>query len=209
MQLCYERITQWIWLKLFGNLKMAAGTRYNLRDRGIIFQGATVTQFAEMFNMKRQIVERRLSGCPKAGIVNGTALYHIKDAAPLLIRVKLTDEMVYETLKRADPKDFPAFTNKMFWEGMGVRRKYEEQVGDLWHSSDVAAVASASFNAIRMSLLLLPDELTDTAGLNERQRGIVQGIIDNALEGCRVALIDELRKPSRSGPEPSPEEGEI
>ncbi len=183
---------------------------YSVADRSVIYQGCTVTQLGEMFHMKRQIVERRLASCPKSGTNSqGTALYQVGDAAQYLVRVELTDEMVYETLRRADPKDFPAFTNKMFWEGMGVRRKYEEQVGDLWHTSDVAAVASASFNAIRMALLLLPDELTDTAGLNERQRTIVQQIMDQTLEGCRDALVKELRKPNRPGLESPTEDGEI
>jgi hypothetical protein len=160
--------------------------------------------------MKRQNVERRLASCPVAAhSAQGTPLYRIADAAQFLVRLKLTDDMVYETLQKADPKDFPAMTNKMFWEGLAVRRKYEEQVGDLWHTADVIGVASAAFNAIRMSLLLLPDELSDKAGLNEQQRTLVQSIVDSTLESSRDALVDELRKPSRSGREPSAEEGEI
>lgn len=187
-----------------------SGRAFSPQDRAAIFHGCTISVLAEIFSMKRQNVERKLANCPSSGISKaGTPLYRLAEAAQFLVRVKLTDKMVYETLKTADPKDFPAFTNKMFWEGLAVRRKYEEQVGDLWHTSDVIGVASAAFNAIRMSLLLLPDELSDKAGLNEQQRTLVQNIIDSALEGCRDSLVDDLRKPSRSGRESSPEDGEI
>jgi len=160
--------------------------------------------------MKRQNVERRLTSCPVVGVSNtGSNMYRIADAAQFLVQIKLTDEMVRDTLRTADPKDFPAFTNKMFWEGLIQRRKYEEQASELWHTSDVVAVAAAAFNAIRMSLLLLPDELSDKAGMNEQQRTLVQGICDAMLESLSDALIRDLRKPSRSGREPSAEEGEV
>lgn len=195
------------------NLKVnvgGAGRRYTAEDRAIIFQGCPASTLAEIFHMKRQNVERRLASCPVAGLSQaGTPLYQIADAAEYLVRIKLTDEMVRETLQKADPKDFPAFTNKMFWEGLIQRRKYEEIANELWHTSDVVAVAAAAFNAIRMSLLLLPDELSDKAGLNEQQRTLVQSIVDAMLETLRDALTSELRKPSRSGREPSPEEGEV
>lgn len=187
-----------------------SGRRYTAEDRAIIFQGCPVSTLAEIFKMKRQNVERKLTGCPVSGMSQtGSPMYHISDAAQFLVRVKLTDEMVRETLQKADPKDFPAFTNKMFWEGLSQRRKYEELVGDLWHTSDVVAVAAGAFNAIRMSLLLLPDELSDKAGMNEQQRTLVQNIVDSMLESLRDALVDDLRKPSRSGREHPSEEGEV
>lgn len=187
-----------------------SGRRYTAEDRAIIFQGCPVSTLAEIFHMKRQNVERRLASCPVVGTSQtGSNLYRIADAAQFLVQIKLTDEMVRDTLRTADPKDFPAFTNKMFWEGLIQRRKYEEQASELWHTSDVVAVAAAAFNAVRMSLLLLPDELSDKAGMNEQQRTLVQGICDSMLESLSDALIRDLRKPSRSGREPSAEEGEV
>lgn len=190
--------------------RVATPRIYTAEDRAAIFHGVPATTLAEIFQMKRQNVERRLTNCPSAGLNNrGSPIYRIADAAPFLIRVKLTPEQVYETLKTADPKDFPAFTNKIFWEGMAVRRKYEEQVGDLWLTDDVVKVLAAAFNAIRMALLLLPDELSDKAGLNEQQRTLVQSIVDSALEGLRDTLVDDLQKPSRSRRDDSSEEGPV
>lgn len=186
------------------------GRNYTVENRTIIFQGCPASTLAEIFHMKRQNVERRLTDCAVAGTSQkGTPLYHIADAAPFLIRVKLTEAQIMEVMKRGDPRDLPAMSNKMFWEGMIVRRKYEEQASELWHTSDVAAIAASSFNALRMALLLLPDELADNAGLNEQQRRVVQKTIDDSLTGLQDALIDNLEKPSRSRFEPSAEEGEV
>lgn len=179
-------------------------------QRKIIFGGLSVTQLADLFEMKRQSVERKIAGIQPCGYGRMRApLYQVREVAPRLVKVVLTDAQIRETLQRADPKDFPPIVNKMFWEGLAQRRKYEELTNELWHTSDVVAVAAAAFNVIRMSLLLLPDDLSDTAGLNERQRGIVQSGVDTMLESLRDALIDELRKPSRSGPEPADEDGEL
>jgi hypothetical protein len=186
------------------------GRTYSAADRAAIFHGCSVTTLAEIFGMKRQNVERRLVSCPTSGVNNkGTPLYQIKDAAQYLVRVKLTEKQIETALQQMDPRDFPAMTNKMFWEGLAQRRKYEELVGELWHTSDIESVASSAFNSVRMNLLLLPDELADKAGLNEQQRAIVQGTLDATLESLGNAIVEELRKPSRSGPEPSAEEGEI
>ena len=187
-----------------------SGRRYTPADRAAIFQGVTVTMLAEIFRMKRQNVERRLASCPVSGVTeHGSHLYQIGDASQYLVRVKLSDEQVREVLRTADPKDFPPMTNKMFWEGLIQRRKYEELTNELWHTSDVMTVAAATFNAIRMSLLLLPDELSDKAGLNEQQRTLVQSIVDTMLETCRESLTEELRKPSGPGLESSDEDGPV
>jgi hypothetical protein len=60
-----------------------------------------------------------------------------------------------------------------------------------------------------MSLLLLPDELVDEAGLNDQQRVIVRDMVDSALGSLEKALVSELRKPGGSGPGAPAEEGEL
>lgn len=184
--------------------------KYTAEERAAIFHGCPVTTLSEIFRMKRQNVERRLSGCPVAAVnPDGNPLYEIAEAAKYLVRVKLTDKQIRDNIVRMDPRDLPPMSNKIFWEGLGQRRKYEEQVSELWHTNDVVTATSSAFNAIRMSLLLLPDELVDTAGLNERQRRIVQGIMDSALERLEDALVTNLRKPGRPRPELVTEEGEL
>lgn len=172
--------------------------RVNLdaESRAIIFQGASVNQLAEMFRLKTPDVARRLGDLRPIGTGRqNNPLYDIRDAAARLIRIPVTPEMIEAYMRRVNPRDLPPITNKILWEGMTARRRYEEQVGDLWSTVDVIAVASEAFQSIRMSLLLVPDVLRDNVGLTESQFSVVQGIVDAALEDARLKLVIDLRKP--------------
>lgn len=192
--------------------KRSLGTRrkYTSEERSLIYQGAPVTVLAEIFHTKRQAVERRLSDCPVAGYGNqGQPFYQIGEAARYLVSLRLTSKMIEDALQKLDPRDFPAMSNKMFWDALASRRKYEEQVGDLWHTTEVESVLATAFNAIRMAVLLLPDTLVDSAGLKEKQRVIVVDTIDAAIEELRDVLVDNLQKPSRSDTGAASEEEEL
>jgi hypothetical protein len=117
--------------------------------------------------------------------------------------------MIHSHMERMNPKDFPPALSKMFWEGMATRRRYEEQVGDMWTTTDVMTIAGETFQSLRMSLLLIPDALFNETELSEVQMKIVQDVIDNNLEMARERLVNDLRKPSRLGPGATPEEGEL
>lgn len=186
--------------------------KYTRAQRDALFRGFTVTQLAELFHMKRQNVERRIAGVrPNEINDTGAPVYAIKDVAPKLVDLELTDDMIFDAMTKFNPKDFPAFSNKMFWEGMSQRVKYQELAGELWHTADVVAVASTTFQALRMSLLLLPDELITEGGLNEAQARIVQKRIDDAIEELNANLVTQLSKPGRdvSGPGLVAENGEL
>lgn len=186
--------------------------KYTREQRQALFRGFTVTQLSELFHMKRQNVERRLAGVRPAEINDrGAPIYNLKEAAPKLVDIELTDELIFDAMTKFNPKDFPAFSNKMFWEGMTQRVKYQELAGELWHTADVVAVASTVFQNLRMSLLLLPDELITEGGLNEAQSKIVQKRIDDAIEELNANLVTQLTKPSRdvSRSGPVAENGEL
>lgn len=178
--------------------------KYTRAQREALFRGFTVTQLSELFHMKRQNVERRIAGVRPSEINDrGVPIYPIVDVAPKLVDLELTDDMIYDAMMKFNPKDFPAFSNKMFWEGMIQRRKYQKEAGELWHTDDVVAVASTAFNNLRLSLLLLPDELITEGGLNEAQSRIVQKRIDDAIEELNANLViklSEIHEEQSSGP---------
>lgn len=166
-------------------------------SRTMIYQGCSVNQLGEIFNIKPPDVMKKLAGLEPVGTGRqGNPIYRLRDAATRLVKVEITADMIHEYMQRANPKDLPSMTNKLFWEGLMSRRKYEELTGDLWHSADVSSVASTTYQAIRAALLLLPDTLMSEAGLNETQVQLSQGVIDTALEDVREQLIRDLRKPS-------------
>jgi hypothetical protein len=106
--------------------------------------------------------------------------------------------MIDGYMRRVNARDLPPILNKIYWEGLMVRERYREQAGELWHTEDVARVASDAFQSLRMSVLLIPDALRDGTDLSERQFTMVQEILDKALEESRVRLVADLRKPNRS-----------
>lgn len=186
--------------------------RVNLdtESRAIIYQGASVNQLAEIFGMKTPDVARKLGDLRPVGEGRqGNPLYKVDEAAARLIKIPVSADMIHRHLRRMNPKDLPPMLNKLFWEGLAARRRYEEQAGELWASADVGLVTSAAFQSLRMSLLLIPDVLRDETDLSERQFSIVQGIVDNALEEARSALVTDLRKSSEPRSRPDAEEGPL
>lgn len=189
-------------------------TRKNLdqESRALIYEGASANQLADIFGMKPADVLRKLAGLEAAGYGRqSNPIWRIRDAAPRLVRIDITAEMIDTYMKRANPKDLPPATNKMFWDGMMQAIRYKERSGELWHTADVSELAGTVFQSLRMSLLLLPDLLFNETGLTDRQLEIAQTVIDNALEEARAALVVELRKPSEQprSVESDGEDGEL
>lgn len=179
-------------------------------SRAMIYSGCSTKQLAEIFNMKEPDVMRRMAGIDPVGMGRqGNPLYRIREAAARLIKIPVTPEMITSHLKRMNPKDLPPVLNKMFWEGVQARRKYEELVGDLWHTTDVIQVLSDTFQTLRVSLLLIPDQLSEKTELTDEQIRMAQSIVDTALEEARERLVDNLRKSSGRGPGPTTEEDEL
>lgn len=184
-------------------------TYLDSESRVIVFQGASVNQLAEMFNLRNVDVMRRLAGLDPVGVGRqGNPIYKVSAAASRLIKIPITEEMIIEYMGKLNPKQLPPLLNKLFWDAMASRRKYEEQVGELWNTADVVAVASDAFQSLRMSMLLIPDRLRDETSITEAQVLLVQNVIDSALEAARERLVTDLRKSSgsRSGPDEPEEE---
>lgn len=182
----------------------------DVESRAMIYQGVSVNQLAAIFEMRPTEVLNKLAGVNPAGVSShGNPIYKIKDAAPRLVKIPITAEMIEQYMRRANPRDYPAASNKMFWDGMMQQARYREQAGELWHSSDVVAVAGDVFQSLRMSLLLIPDMLLSEAGLNDRQMRLCQNVIDSALEETRAKLIDDLQKPGRQRSGPDAQDGEL
>lgn len=190
-------------------LRTAQRTYLDGESRAIIYQGASANQLAEMFNVRVPDVMRRLAGLDPVGIGRqGNPLYRVSDAAARLIKIPITEEMITNHLVKMNPKELPPLLSKLFWDAMTSRRKYEEQVGELWLTTDILAVAADAFQSLRMSLLLISDRLRDETEISEAQVQLAQSIIDSALEQARERLITDLRKPGGSRSRPDVEEEE-
>jgi hypothetical protein len=186
--------------------------RLNLdaESRAIIYQGASVNQLSQVFRMTSQDVARRIGDLAPVGIGRqNNPLYELRDAARRLIPIPITPEMIDAYMRRVNGRDLPAVLNKLYWEGKLSRDRYLERANELWFTEDISRVASESFQSLRMSIMLIPDVLREQADLSDRQFRVVQRIVDDALEGTRVRLIADLRKPDQAGPGLVEEDGPL
>lgn len=190
-------------------LRVSQRSNLDSESRAMIYGGASIVQLAEIFGIRSPDVARRLGDLTPIGLGRqGNPLYRISEAAARLIKIPVTPELITAHLRRMNPKELPPLLSKLFWDAMKVRRQYEEQAGELWLTTEVLQTASEAFQSLRMSLLLIPDQLRDETAISEAHILIVQNVIDSALEQARDRLVDDLRKLSGSGPGPIAAEDE-
>jgi Protein of unknown function (DUF1441) len=192
--------------------KLSLDQRQNLdtESRAIIYQGASVSQLADLFHKKTPDVMRLLGDLKPVGVGRqNNPIYDVAEAAARLIKIPVSPEMIDAYMRRVNHAHLPPLVGKAYWDGKLSRERYLEHVNDLWNTEDVIRVASEVFQSIRMSLMLIPDVLRDESGLTEGQFRTVQKIVDDALEGSRARLVTDLRKPDELRPGPSAEDGPL
>jgi hypothetical protein len=164
-------------------------------SRAAIYQGMSAYQLGRAFRMHSEDVLRRLGDLQPVGTGRaGAPLFDLAQAAARLVPPVITPEMIDRYMRSVNHSHLPVMTSKHYWEGKRTRETYMEKANELWYTDDVTRVASESFQACRMSLMLLPDALRDDGNLSEWQFRLVQTIVDESIEGLRARLLTELRK---------------
>lgn len=181
----------------------AAQKQLDDEGRSILYDGASVGQLAKLFGLDNRTVAERIQGLPAAGRRVGFPIYNVGDAATRLVR--LPEEEIEARLMRMNPRDLPKMISKEFWAGITARRRYEHMAGDLWTTDEVKAAATLALATLRTVLLLLPEQIADTAGLSDKQREITQRLTDAAMEDVRARLVDKF---TRDGSPPRGDESE-
>ena len=191
---------------------MLGRVNLDVESRAIIFAGASVNQLAAIFRSKPDLIQRRLGDLRAVGTGRqGNPLYDLAEAAARLVPPEITPDMIDTYMRRVNHSRLPAMVSKHYWEGKRTRDRYLEMVDELWFTDDVLRVASDSFQALRMSLMLLPDMLRDSSKLDDEQFRTVQRMIDNTIEELSARLITALTKPGRDqdGPGSDEEDGTL
>ncbi len=180
-------------------LKISQRANLDAESRAMLYDGVSVNQLAVIFGIRANDVAARLGGVRSVGVGRqGNPLYRIADAAPRLVKIPVTEEMIIDYLGKLNPKSLPPLLNREFWNGMLTRVKYREQVGEMWLTPDILQSASDAFQSLRMSLLLIPDQLRADTDISDAHLSVVQNVIDTALEAARERLVDTFRKPDGS-----------
>lgn len=155
--------------------------------------GVNVYWLAKHFGLQVSTVRQKLAGCPAVKKKSSGHLYLIKDAAPYLVKPKLDAKSLIKTMR---PQDLPPQLQHQFWQSELSRQKWEQNAGELWHTSDVMEAFGAVFKAIKYATQLWPDTVEKMAGLGDEQREALQNQVDALLIEITESMKEHAREAS-------------
>lgn len=172
--------------------------------KGLLFEGASVSQLGKLFGMDNRTVSQKIAGIEPVGKRAGFPIYAVKDAAPYLVETQLDIdqiEVVIAYVRKLNHTNLPKMMTKEFWAAMTAKQRFEENAGDLWRTDKVVGVFSELVKSIRMPLVLAMDTIENEVELTERQRKIATAIIDNLLGELADAVVKQFgaRAADRAG----------
>jgi hypothetical protein len=167
--------------------------------KALLYEGASLGQLSTIFDLDNREIARKLHGLQPVGERVGYPIYSLKEAAAYLVTPKGDIE---DRLKKMDPKDLPPQLQKAFWGALTERLKYEESQGDLWRTADVIETLGEAFKTLRMSVLLMQDQVERQSELTERQRDIIRGLTDGLLNNLADALVERFKHEAQRRPQP-------
>jgi Protein of unknown function (DUF1441) len=199
---------------------MPSPARINIDDKEttIIFSGgATMSELARMMSMDRRDVLSLLvkNNVRSTGKRDGNPIYPIKEAMRYLAR---PPDSVLERVIQGNLKSLPPALMKDYWFGKRASLAYGREVGNLWTTEKVMEYCGEAFQAIRMAVMLLPDQLQRELALPATQMGRLEEIIDEVMKDAKRKLVDAFgdraKAPNNAGradsePEDEGDDGEV
>lgn len=161
----------------------------------VVYEGANMTELAELFQMDRRTLKRKLVGVKQDAVRNGAPVWRVSTVAPYLVK-PVFDIEAY--IRRMNHAELPPMLTKEFWAGQCAKLAYYEEEGDLWRTEKVIEILNDIFRLVRMTLLLLPDRIEKTSTISPAQRKIVNEQVDGLLEEMRN-VIERTMKESGNG----------
>lgn len=151
---------------------------------------ATMAQIAQLFNTDAKTLPKRLKGVIPKGTRSGYKVYDIAEAASYLVRPGYEIE---DFIRQMSPQELPPLLSKEFWNGQNARLNYEAKLGNYWPTEDVIAAFGEVLNVIRMTVLLVADDVEREAGLTDAQRLIIRRIMDAMIETMRTNIAEKFK----------------
>lgn len=180
-------------------------------SRGIIFEGCSLSQLAVIFDLDNREIARKIHGLPPCGERMGYPIYKLADAAAYLVPPNKRD--IVDAIKRLRPADLPPSLTKEYWAAQKMRAEFEEEQGDLWRTGEVVELLGEVFKRMRMSILLMRDQVDRQTRLTDQQKDIIQTLGDGVLNELSQSLIEQFKNDKRrpgsqhwDDPDEAPEE---
>jgi hypothetical protein len=150
----------------------------------------TMAQIAQLFNTDAKTLPKRMRGVVPKGTRNGYKVYSIAEAAAMIVKPGYEIE---DFIRQMSPQELPPLLSKEFWNGQNARINYEKAMGHLWPTEDVVAAFGEILNTVRMTVLLVADDVEREAGLTEEQRLIIRRIMDAMISTMRTNIEEKFK----------------
>lgn len=152
---------------------------------------ATMAQIAQLFETDAKTLPKRMKGVIPKGTRSGYKVYSIREAAAFLVEPGYEIE---DFIRQMSPQELPPLLSKEFWNGQKSRLAYEKELGNHWPTDEVVAAFGEVLNVVRMTLLLVADDVDREAGLTDGQRAIIRRIMDAAIVTMKQNIAEKFKE---------------
>lgn len=158
----------------------------DMASRGILYEGANLTQLCQLFKMDFRTVSAKMHGVPPDGVRGRSSIWRIDTAAPHLVK-PIYDIESY--MRNMSHNDLPKMLTKEFWAGQRSRQEYELKNGDLWPTSMVVEKVGELMKIFKMTVRLFMDAVDQQSQLSQKQREIIKQLSDGLLEETNHQVV--------------------
>lgn len=151
---------------------------------------ATIAQLAQLFNTDAKTLPKRMKGIVSKGTRRGYQVYDIREAASRIITPSYEIE---EFIRQMSAQELPPLMLKEFWNGQNARLKYEQALGNLWPTEDMVSALGEFANVVRITLLLVPDDVDREATLTDGQREIIRRIMHATVDTLKKNIAEKFK----------------
>lgn len=158
----------------------------DMASRGILYEGANLTQLAQLFKMDFRTVSAKMHGVPADGTRGRSAIWRIDTAAPHLVK-PVYDVEAY--MRNMSHNELPKMLTKEYWAGLRSRQEYELKAGDLWPTAEVVKKVGDLMKIFKMTVRLFMDAVDQQSQLAPKQREIIKQLSDGLLEETNHQVV--------------------
>lgn len=163
---------------------------------------ATIAQIAQLFNTDAKTLPKRLKGCIPKGTRRGYKVYSIREAASYIVTPGYEIE---DYIRQMSPQELPNLLLKEFWNGQKARLEYEIRLGQHWPTEKVIEFLGELVNTIRMTNLLLADDVNREESLTDGQRKAIVRITDASIDTMKKTIAEKFKDHvDAADPRPTP-----
>lgn len=168
-------------------------------SRGLIFDGASISQLSDIFGRDRRTVTKYLreASVRPTGKRNGYPIYSLREAATYLC--DMDPDFIDRRLATMNPQDLPPLITKEYWNGKSARLKFLRDDGKLWETSAVEGLLGVWVKNFIIGVRQTEDAVDRRGMLSEAQRVELQNQLQSLINMTRSTLENAFTTMKESG----------